>query len=69
MDTTIPKSTKIKTPDGARYATMIDGAHVIGDVVPTEEGIEAIRDLIAVARKRIETDDLMKLQSESQGSD
>jgi len=60
--TTTP-STKFKTPDGTRYATVIDGAHVIGDSIPTEEGIEAIRDLIVVARKRIETDDLMKLQT------
>lgn len=49
----IPPSIKFKTPDGTRYATVIDGAHVIGEVVPTQEGVEALRDLIAVATRNL----------------
>lgn len=63
-----PSSTKFRTPDGTRYATVIDGAHVIGDVSPSQAGVEALRNLIAVAQKRIETGGLVKLQTESQGS-
>jgi len=66
--TLIPKSTKIQTPDGPRYATVIEGAHVIGNVAPTAQGIEAIQDMISAARKHIQTEGLVKLQTESQGS-
>lgn len=50
---TTPSSTKFETPDGTRYATVVDGAHVIGDLPPTDEGVEALRDLIAVASNRL----------------
>ncbi len=63
MNELMASSTKFRTPDGQRYATVIDGAHVIGDVEPTEQGIEAIRDLLAAARKRIEADGLVQLQT------
>ena len=53
------KSLKFNTPDGTRYATVIDGARVTGDAPPSGQAVDAIRELLAVARKRFGTSDMI----------
>lgn len=54
----IKPSAEFKTPDGTRYATVVDGAHVVGDVPLTPVLRAAVADLVGAARTKLaEADD------------
>lgn len=43
---------QFQTPDGPRFATDVDGAHVVGGTPLTDASRAAIAELIAVAKEK-----------------
>lgn len=43
---------QFQTPDGPRFATDVDGAHVVGETPLTDASRAAVAELIAVAKEK-----------------